>query len=59
LQFNLHAGELAAGAARVFEMIESGAVKITVGQRYGLQDAARAHADLEAGRTTGSSLLIP
>ena len=52
-------GERAAGAARVFEMIESGAVAVTVGQRYSLQDAARAHADLEAGRTTGSSLLIP
>jgi len=52
-------GERAAGAARVFEMIESGAVAVTVGQRYSLQDAARAHADLEAGRTTGSSLLVP
>lgn len=52
-------GERAAGAARVFEMIESGAVAVTVGQRYSLQDAARAHADLEAGRTTGSTLLIP
>src|SRR3546814_523230 len=52
-------GERAAGAARVFEMIEGGAVKISVGQRYSLEDAARAHADLEAGRTTGSSLLIP
>lgn len=51
--------ERAAGAARVFAMIESGAVKITIGQRYALQDAARAHADLEAGRTTGSTLLIP
>lgn len=57
--YYLDPGERAAGAARVFEMIESGAVAITVGQRYGLQDAARAHADLEAGRTTGSSLLIP
>ncbi|QUM72166.1 quinone oxidoreductase family protein [Sphingopyxis granuli] len=57
--YYLDPGERAAGAAHVFEMIESGAVAITVGQRYGLQDAARAHADLEAGRTTGSSLLIP
>lgn len=57
--YYLDPGERAAGAARVFEMIESGAVAITVGQRYGLQDAARAHADLEGGRTTGSSLLIP
>ena len=57
--YYLHAGERAAGAERVFEMIENGAVEITVGQRYGLQDAARAHADLAAGRTTGSTLLIP
>jgi len=57
--YYLDPGERAAGAARVFEMIESGAVAITVGQRYGLRDAARAHADLEAGRTTGSTLLIP
>ena len=52
-------GERAAGADRVFEMIASGAVKVTVGQRYSLEDAARAHADLQAGRTTGSTLLIP
>jgi len=57
--YYLHPGERAAGAARVFEMIESGAVKIGIGQRYGLQDAARAHADLQAGRTTGSTVLIP
>ncbi|HMP46249.1 MAG TPA: quinone oxidoreductase, partial [Sphingopyxis sp.] len=57
--YYLHPGERAAGAARVFEMIESGAVTINVGQRYSLEDAARAHADLEAGRTTGSTLLIP
>ena len=57
--YYLHPGERAAGAARVFEMIESGAVKIAIGQRYSLEDAARAQADLEAGRTTGSSLLIP
>jgi NADPH2:quinone reductase len=57
--YYLDPGERAAGADRVFGMIESGAVKVTVGQRYGLQDAARAHADLEAGRTMGSSLLIP
>ena len=57
--YYLDSGERAAGAARVFEMLESGAVTVRVGQRYALEDAARAHADLEAGRTTGSSLLIP
>lgn len=51
--------ERAGGVERVFEMIASEKVAVTVGQRYGLQDAARAHADLEAGRTTGSTLLIP
>jgi NADPH2:quinone reductase len=57
--YYLHPGERAAGAARVFEMIADGTVKITVGQRYGLLDVARAHTDLEAGRTTGSTVLIP
>lgn len=57
--YYLDPGERAAGAARVFEMIGEGKVAVTVGQRYGLQDAARAQADLEAGRTTGSTLLIP
>ena len=52
-------GERAAGAARVFEMIGSGAIEVAVGQRYPLRDAARAHADLEAGLTTGSTLLMP
>lgn len=47
------------GAARVWEMIASGAVKVTVGQTYPLEDAARAHADLEGRRTTGSTVLLP
>ena len=51
--------ERAAGAARVFEMLASGAVSMTIGQRYALRDAAQAHIDLEARRTTGSTLLLP
>lgn len=51
--------ERAAGAARVFEMIRSGAVKVDIRQRYALQDAAQAHRDLEARQTTGSSILLP
>jgi len=51
--------EREAGAARVWEMIASGAVKVTVGQTYPLEEAARAHADLEARRTTGSTVLLP
>jgi NADPH2:quinone reductase len=40
-------------------MVESGKVKIDIRQRYPLSEVARAHQDLEARRTTGSSLLIP
>ncbi|WP_136162274.1 quinone oxidoreductase family protein [Sphingomonas flavalba] len=53
------AEERAAGVARLWAMLASGAVGVTIGQRYPLEDAARAHADLEARRTTGSTVLIP
>jgi NADPH2:quinone reductase len=51
--------EREAGMARVWEMIESGKVAITIGQTYALKDAAKAHEDLEARATSGSTLLIP
>ncbi|TNE50511.1 MAG: quinone oxidoreductase [Sphingomonadales bacterium] len=47
------------GIGRVWEMIGSGKVKITIGQSYALQDAVQAHMDLEARATTGSTVLIP
>jgi NADPH2:quinone reductase len=50
---------LLAAAAELFEVIESGAVKIEVNQRYPLAEAAEAHRDLEARRTTGSTVLVP
>jgi NADPH2:quinone reductase len=43
----------------LFGMVTSGKVKIHVDQRYPLREAARAHEDLEARRTTGSSVLLP
>ena len=46
-------------AARLFAMVESGKIKIAVNQRYALRDVAQAHADLEARKTTGSTVLIP
>ena len=46
-------------AAELFAVVESGAVKIHIEQRYALADAAQAHRDLEARKTTGSSVLIP
>lgn len=47
------------GAARLFEMIQKGAIEITIGHRYPLEEAARAHADAEQRATTGSILLVP
>lgn len=51
--------EREAGMGRVWEMIESGKVKVTVGQTYPLAEAAQAHRDLEARATTGSTVLLP
>jgi NADPH2:quinone reductase len=51
--------DLVASATAVFDMLTRGAVNVHVGARYPLADAARAHRDLEAGKTVGSSLLIP
>lgn len=49
---------LVAMAKELFEVVESGAVKITVNQTYALKDAAKAHADLGARKTTGSTVLL-
>jgi NADPH:quinone reductase len=46
-------------AAELFEVVASGKVKTSINQRYALQDVGQAHADLEARRTTGSTILMP
>jgi NADPH2:quinone reductase len=51
--------DLEAMAADLFQMVSSGKVKIDIRQRYKLADAAQAHIDLEARKTTGSSILLP
>ncbi|MGZ8291029.1 MAG: quinone oxidoreductase family protein [Telluria sp.] len=51
--------DLESMAADLFAMVESGKVKIDINQRYKLADAARAHIELEARKTTGSSILLP
>lgn len=50
---------LRAATARLFDWIESGELKIHIGGIYPLAEADRAHADMEARRTTGKLLLIP
>jgi len=46
-------------AAQLFGMLESGKVKVDIHQRYPLSEVAQAHRDLEARKTTGSSILLP
>jgi len=49
---------LVAMAAELFDVVGSGAVKIEIGQTYALKDAAKAHADLAARKTTASTVLV-
>jgi NADPH:quinone reductase len=51
--------DLVASANDLFDVVGRGAVKITVNQTYPLRDAAQAHRDLEARKTTGSTILLP
>ncbi|MES2958644.1 MAG: quinone oxidoreductase [Pseudomonadota bacterium] len=46
-------------ADELFAIVSSGAVKIRIDQRYPLADVAQAHRDLEARKTTGSTVLMP
>ena len=52
-------GDLQQTAGELFDVVRSGVVRIEVNQRYRLVDVRRAHRDLEARATTGSSILLP
>ena len=47
------------GAEALFDVVLDGHVKIEIGQTYALADTAQAQRDLEARKTTGSTVLIP
>ncbi|HET6757567.1 MAG TPA: quinone oxidoreductase [Burkholderiales bacterium] len=49
--------DLVANASDLFDVVRQGQVKIEIGQTYPLKDAAQAHRDLEARKTTGSTVL--
>ncbi|HET9637882.1 MAG TPA: quinone oxidoreductase [Allosphingosinicella sp.] len=53
------AEEMAASAARLFEMVGKGAVAIRIGATFPLLEAADAHRAIEARATTGSTVLLP
>jgi NADPH2:quinone reductase len=46
-------------ARELFDVVARGAVKVDVGRRYRLEEAAAAHRDLESRATTGASVLVP
>jgi NADPH2:quinone reductase len=51
--------DLEAMAKSLFGVVSSGEVKIDIRQRYALADVQQAHRDLEARKTTGSTILLP
>jgi len=59
MQYTAKREDLVAAAKDLFDIVLSGKVKIEVNQRYPLREAAQAHRDLEARKTTGSTILLP
>ena len=53
------AQEVQETADDLFKVIESGAVKVAINQRFALKDAAKAHDALTGKKTTGATILIP
>jgi NADPH:quinone reductase len=51
--------ELQRAARELFAIVKSGVVKVHIGQRYPLKEAARAHQDIEARKTVGATILVP
>ena len=51
--------DLLTAAGELFSMVSSGKVRVEVNQTYPLSEAAQAHRDLEARKTTGSTILLP
>ncbi|QRM18755.1 NADPH:quinone reductase [Dechloromonas sp. TW-R-39-2] len=59
MNYTAKRADLEALGAELFEVVASGKVRIEVNQSYALKDAIQAHRDLEARKTTGSTILIP
>ena len=51
--------DLRNSAVAVFDMFKRGALKVSIKQRYKMQDVAQAHTDLAGGKTSGSSIILP
>lgn len=59
MHYTADPADLAEGAAELFALVASGAIQVQIRQRYALKDAAEAHRDLEARRTSGATVLLP
>jgi len=59
ISFTARREELVAAANELFEHVLAGRIKVGPRQSYALKDAQQAHRDLEARKTTGSTVLIP
>lgn len=59
LHYTASREDLVKGARELFAVVKSGKVKISINQTYALKDAAQAQYDLEARKTTGSTVLLP
>lgn len=51
--------DLLAMSAELFDIVKSGKVRIDINQTYPLKDVVKAHQDLEARKTTGSTVFMP
>ena len=51
--------QLVKAAQDVFSAVKKKVFKVSINQTYPLREAAQAHRDLEARRTTGSTVLLP
>lgn len=57
--YNARREDLVASAAALFDVIASGGIRVEPPRTYRLAEAAQAHRDLEARKTTGSVVLLP
>jgi NADPH2:quinone reductase len=57
--YNAKNEELQKSARDLFAAIQKGFIKVSINQTYALKDASDGHRDLEARKTTGSTLLLP
>ena len=59
MHYTVRREDLLKAARELFAVVRSKAVKISINQTYPLHEAAQAHRDLEARKTTGSTVLLP